>query len=157
MNDDEDPYVCPPGYILADCPACGYTNEVRDGADIIDCERCNLPDAKGAIRMLTNDQVSEIVASSVASACQRASDIATATSRTDWSLAELGAMIASETVSNTFCALFAEEEYRRAYELIASRGSAGDLGGVYGDDATLDPPDGPEQDPEGKGADGARG
>lgn len=168
---DDEPYVCKPGYVLMQCPVCEYTNEVQEHASPQQveamCERCNLPDVEAALHPLSDKQVDDIVVRSILDARNRAVEVAG--DATEVSFAEIGTMIAVNAMTNTFGALFAEEEYRRAYELVAVRRSGDpvdgddqpsadgrrDPDGVREGDGVLVEEDRGESDRDGDRADGA--
>lgn len=157
----EDEFVLPEGHVLVKCPKCEYTNDVPEGHAEDDdwiaehCERCNLPDVEH-VKLSGSMQIpkaarDDIIEKSVASASIKLVALAEQRGQSDISFAEVGTMVANEAIAYTLGMLEAEQEVRRAHDLIASRflaadpaddGAGGD--GVPSDDVVVEPSDGPE-------------
>lgn len=170
MNDDDDDmttdgeeWMLPEGNVLVKCPTCDYTNDVpenkaSDGDYISEnCERCSIPAVTRIVAGSPFEPFDEatrnrVIEHAVASATRKVVKMAENTNRSDMNLAEIGVMIARETMDTTFHVLAAEEEYRRAAEVVASRREGRDS---VGDPAVVALPDGREPSGHGEGAVGA--
>lgn len=149
-------WVLPAGHVLVQCPKCSYTNDVpvdrADDRDFVEenCERCALPNVEHAsiapaFHPFDEETEAKIIEKSVASATRKVVKLAENSNRTDINIAEVGVMIARETMDTAFHVLSAEREYLRAADAVAARRS-NDAGGSA---PVVEEPDGAEPHPDG--------